>query len=73
MDFDYREVKVSQAIMSNARHVILAADSTKHERSAPVRIGHISQIHTFATDRCPDKDFKRLLAGFDIRTIETDP
>jgi DeoR family glycerol-3-phosphate regulon repressor len=70
LDFDYREVKVSQAIISNARHVILAADSTKHERTAPVRIGHISQIHSFVTERCP-ADFKRLLQSFDIRTIET--
>lgn len=70
LDFDYREVKVSQAIISNARHVVLVADSTKHERNAPVRIGHISQIDSFVTDRCP-KSFKRLLSGFDIRTIET--
>ncbi|MBX2837418.1 MAG: DeoR/GlpR family DNA-binding transcription regulator [Gammaproteobacteria bacterium] len=71
LDFDYREVKVSQAILSNARHVILAADSSKHERTAPVRIGHISQIHSFVTDRCPTTDFKKLLGSFDIRTIET--
>jgi len=70
LDFDYREVKVSQAILSNARHVILVADATKHERTAPVRIGHISQIHSFVTERCP-KEFKRLLTSFDIRTIET--
>lgn len=70
LDFDYREVKVSQAIISNARHVILAADSTKHERNAPVRIGHLSQIDSFVTDRCP-RHFKRLLSGFDVRTIET--
>ena len=72
LDFDYREVKVSQAIIPNARHVILAADSTKYERTAPVRIGHISQIHTFVTDSCPNKDFRRLLGSFDVRTIETD-
>lgn len=71
LDFDYREVKVSQAIISNARHVILAADSTKHDRSAPVRIGHISQIDSFVTDRCPDTEFTELLRTFDIRTIET--
>jgi len=71
LDFDYREVKVSQAIISNARHVILAADASKHERTAPVRIGHISQVHTFVTDYCPDHAFRRLLRGFDIRTIET--
>lgn len=71
LDFDYREVKVSQAIIANARHVILAADSTKYERSAPVRIGHISQINSFVTDRCPGSDFQALLESFDIRTIET--
>jgi hypothetical protein len=29
LDFDFREVKVAQAIIANARHVILVADSTK--------------------------------------------
>ena len=47
LDFDLREVKVAQAIIANARHVILVADSTKFERTAPVRIGHLSQVHTF--------------------------
>ena len=28
-DFDFREVKVAQAIIANARHVILVSDSTK--------------------------------------------
>lgn len=72
LDFDYREVRVSQAIMSNARHVILAADASKHERSAPVRIGHMSQVHSFVTDHCPGAAFRRLLSGFEVRTIETD-
>lgn len=71
LDYDFREVKVAQAILSNARHVILAADSTKHERNAPVRIGHVSQVHSFVTDRCPGAEFRALLDGFDIRTIET--
>lgn len=72
LDYDYREVKVTQAIMSNARHVIFVADSTKHERAASVRIGHISQVHTFVTDRCPSIAFRKLLGSFDVRTIETD-
>lgn len=71
LDYDFREVKVSQTIMSNARHVILAADSSKHERDAPVRIGHVSQVHSFVTDRCPNPEFRALLNSFDIRTIET--
>ena len=40
LDFDFREVKVAQAIIANARHVILVSDATKFERTAPVRIGH---------------------------------
>jgi len=35
LDFDLREAKVSQAIVSNAKHVILVADSTKHEKNSP--------------------------------------
>ena len=46
LDFDYREVQVAQAIIANARHVILVSDRTKFERTAPVRIGHISQVQT---------------------------
>jgi DeoR family glycerol-3-phosphate regulon repressor len=46
LDFDFREVKVAQAIIANARHVILVADSTKFERTAPVRIGHLSRRST---------------------------
>jgi DeoR family transcriptional regulator, glycerol-3-phosphate regulon repressor len=51
LDYDYREVKVAQAIIENARHTILVADGTKYERSAPVRIGHISQLSSFVTDQ----------------------
>jgi DeoR family glycerol-3-phosphate regulon repressor len=50
LDFDYREVQAAQAIIANARSVMLVADSTKLRRSAPVRIAHLSQIHTFVTD-----------------------
>ena len=71
LDYDYREVSVARAIVDNARHVILAADASKHERTAPVRIGHLSRVHTFVTDRCPTSAFRRLLDGFEVRTIET--
>ncbi|MFC3076207.1 DeoR/GlpR family DNA-binding transcription regulator [Shinella pollutisoli] len=70
LDFDYREVKVAQAIMSNARHVILVSDSIKFERTAPVRIGHISQVHTFITDRCPAPAVRAICESHDVRLIE---
>src|SRR5882757_1328987 len=50
LDFDYREVQVAQAIIANARNVMLVSDATKLRRSAPVRIAHMSQIQTFITD-----------------------
>jgi DeoR family transcriptional regulator, glycerol-3-phosphate regulon repressor len=53
LDFDYREVRAAQAIISNSRNVILAADSMKFMRSAPVRIGHMADIDVFVTDRAP--------------------
>lgn len=53
LDYDYREVKVAKAIMGCARKSILVADSMKYERSAPVRIGHISQLDCFVTEQMP--------------------
>jgi len=71
LDFDYREVKVSQAIISNARHVILVADLSKHQRVAPVRIGHISQIDSFVTDVCPNDEYRSMLASHEVSLVET--
>jgi DeoR family transcriptional regulator, glycerol-3-phosphate regulon repressor len=53
LDFDYREVRAAQAIMQNSRNVILVSDSMKFSRSAPVRIGHLSQVDVFVTDKLP--------------------
>lgn len=50
LDYDFREVRVAQAIIKNARHVILVADAMKLERNAPIRIDHISRINTIVTD-----------------------
>lgn len=71
LDFDFREVKVAQAIIANARHVILVSDSSKFDRTAPVRIGHLSQAHTFITDFCPHDSIRTLCADAEIRLIET--
>ena len=39
--------------MQNARSVMLVADAMKFTRTAPVRIGHLSDIDTFVTDLAP--------------------
>lgn len=66
LDYDYREVKVAQAIIENARHTILVADSMKYERTAPVRIGHISQLGSFVTDRPPPEEIARICLDSDV-------
>ncbi len=72
LDFDFREVKVTKAIISNARHVILVSDSTKFDRSAPVRIAHLSQINTFVTDYCEVEAIRNICNEHDVNLIETD-
>ena len=70
-DYDFREVKVAQAIIANARRVILVADETKFERTAPVRIGSVTQVDVFVTDRCPRDSVRQLCAGAEVELIET--
>lgn len=71
LDFDFREVKVAQAIIANARHVILVCDATKFERTAPVRIAHLSQVDTFITDHCDLSVIRKICTDSDVRMIET--
>jgi DeoR family transcriptional regulator, glycerol-3-phosphate regulon repressor len=70
LDFDYREVRVAQAIIANARHVILVCDATKFERPAPVRIAHLTDVHTFVTDVCRPPAIRRICADSKVRLIE---
>lgn len=62
LDFDYREVRVSQAIIKNSRQVFLVADHTKFSRNAMVRLGHLSEIDALFTDRQPPQDIAAILA-----------
>ena len=61
-DFDYREVKVAQAIIAHARQVWLAADISKFNRPAMVELARLSQIDRLFTDAAPPEPFPALLA-----------
>ena len=69
LDYDYREVKVAQAIIENARNTILVADSMKLERSAPVRIGHLSQLSCFVTDKPLPEHLARVCRESDVQVV----
>jgi DeoR family transcriptional regulator, glycerol-3-phosphate regulon repressor len=66
LDYDYREVKVAQAIIQNSRNVYLAADHSKFGRRAMVRLGNISQASTLFTDHLPAKGIIELLKSNDV-------
>jgi DeoR family glycerol-3-phosphate regulon repressor len=61
LDFDYREVRVAQAIIENSREVLLAADGTKFGRRAMVSLANISQANRFYTDLEPPDTIKKIL------------
>jgi DeoR family glycerol-3-phosphate regulon repressor len=66
LDFDYREVRVAQAIMENSRRVFLVADHTKFGRSAMVRLGQVSQIDALFTDRPLSSEMEDMLKAADV-------
>jgi DeoR family glycerol-3-phosphate regulon repressor len=69
LDYDFREVKVSQAIISHARKTILVADSLKFERTAPVKIADFSMIDVFVTDLEPPKEIVDICKAHDVELI----
>jgi DeoR family glycerol-3-phosphate regulon repressor len=66
-DYDYREVKVSQTIISHAREVWLAADSSKFNRPAMVEVAKLAQIDRLFTDAPPPEPFPTLMAEAQVR------
>ncbi len=68
LDFDYREVRVAQAILGQARSKMLVADATKFDRRAPVHIGHLADMDVFVTDNPPPAEIADLCrsAGVDL-------
>lgn len=66
-DFDYREVKVAQAIIAHARQVWLAADRSKFKRPAMVEVARLEQIDRLFTDAPPPEPFPALLEEAGVR------
>lgn len=66
LDFDYREVKVAQAIISNSRRVMLCTDASKFGRSAMVRLGTLEQIDDLYTDVCPGEEYNELMKSYGV-------
>lgn len=66
MLFDLEEAMFSRAIVENARCSIVAADSSKFGRPAPINICAPTDIDVLVTDSLPDPDLAAALDGWDI-------
>lgn len=51
LDFDIQEVGVRKTIIKQTRKVLLVADHSKIQRSAPARIGSLKDVDTLFTDQ----------------------
>jgi DeoR family glycerol-3-phosphate regulon repressor len=70
LDYDFREVKVSQAIIGNSRQIILVADRSKFERTAPIRVAHMSQINVFVTDWLSSGTIAGICRAHEVEVVE---
>lgn len=70
LDFDYHEARVTQAILSNARERFLVSDKGKLERTAPVRVGHVSQLTDVFMDECSSDKLQAVCEQHNV-TIHT--
>jgi len=72
LDFDPREVRVSQAIIANSRQVFLVADHSKFGRNPMVRLGSLAEIDAFFTDEPPPPAIAALLGENDVQLFIAD-
>lgn len=63
---DMDEAEFSREILTRAEHSIVAADSSKFGRQAPIRIGSADMINVLVTDAPPPKDIQALLTGHGV-------
>jgi DeoR family glycerol-3-phosphate regulon repressor len=73
LDYDYREVKVAQAIIEQAREVWLVADHSKFTRRALVRLAHLSDVDRFFTDLPVPAPVQRVLDAAGVVTWVASP
>ena len=71
LDFDLREVHVTRTMMDHAKHVILAVDSSKFARTAPVHIAGLARVHTLVTDVCRNASVRELCECHEVDLVET--
>jgi DeoR family glycerol-3-phosphate regulon repressor len=70
-DFDYREVKVTEAAIAHSRQVWVVADASKFERRAMVEVAPVATVHSLFTNAAPPPGLRALLdnAGVAVEVV----
>ncbi|MDD7805405.1 MAG: DeoR/GlpR family transcriptional regulator [Endozoicomonas sp. (ex Botrylloides leachii)] len=69
LDYDYHEIRVSQAMIANACYRFLTADHSKIGRNAMMRLGHIKDIDTLFTDASLPKPLQETLTRYQTEWV----
>lgn len=69
---DLQEAEFSRAIMSRARTRIVAADSTKFGKQAPIIVGDPTEVDLLVTDAPPDQTLAAALATWSVEVVTAD-
>lgn len=72
LDFDLAEVRVSRAILRQARQSFLVCDHSKLGRSAPARIASLSELDAVFTDRPLPEPLMESCKGWETRVVVAD-
>lgn len=73
LDFDLAEVRVSRAILKQARRKILVADHSKLGRAAPARIASLSELDVIVTDRALPAALAQACVGWGTVVVVATP
>jgi DeoR family glycerol-3-phosphate regulon repressor len=68
-DYDYREVQVARAIIAHSREVWLAADHSKFNRPAMVKLAPMADIDRVFTDQAPTPGFMDMMDHAGVECI----
>ena len=71
-DFDFREVKVTEAAISHSRQVWVVADASKFGRGAMVEVANVAKVDALFTNAPPPAGFAALFAeaGLKVEVAE---
>lgn len=66
LDYDYRDSQCSLAAMANSRRIIFAADDSKFNSDAMVRLAHLSDIDRLVTNSRPPDDILAKIKAHEV-------